>query len=246
MKKLMAALFTASLLIGSEGHALASEHFGELNLKAGCALNGKGDLNFEIITNAHSDYEGKSSISMDLDPVFSLTGEYLVPCSHFFQDKNVFKFGVGLSYLPSLNLKELNLPNDCRFSCLPIYFTLQANPFAHKLLRRIFIKGNIGYSLNLSNEQSVLDKLIRKASAFGQISKKHTGGSYYGLSAGYEFPAGIIIDVTYCVCKFDSEYTSTLLSSPDPAKLPSNASITMKTGYTVRLVALNVGYKFKI
>jgi hypothetical protein len=196
MKKLMAALFTASLLIGSEGHALASEHFGELNLKAGLQLNGKGDLSFEIITNPHSDYEGKGSISMDFDPGFALTGEYLIPCSHFPRGKNLFKFGLGISYLPSLKTKSKFL-GDWNISCLPIYFTLQANPFAHKLLHRIFIKGNIGYSLKLSNNKSAVDNSgVEDIFNFYSDPKSmmYPGRIYYELSTGYEFPFGITID----------------------------------------------------
>jgi hypothetical protein len=33
-----------------------------------------------------------------------------------------------------------------------------------------------------------------------------SGGIYYGLSARYEFPVGIIIDLAYCVYKFGLEY----------------------------------------
>jgi hypothetical protein len=223
MKKIVTALFAATLLIEGGIHALASDHFGELNLKAGCTLNVKGDVNSEL------DGE-RSSFDLNLldlfDHVFSFAVEYLIPCSHFFQDENLFKFGLGLSYLPSLKSK---LNHHLNFSCLPIYFTLQANPFMHsqdELLHRIFIKGNIGYSLNLSDDRSLIGE-------GKDVSHQHQGGIYYGLSAGYEFPVGIIIDLAYCVYKFGSHTSDTKNSKLD-------------LDYTVKVVALNVGYKFKV
>jgi hypothetical protein len=244
VKKIVIALFAASLLICiGKGHALASDHFGELNLKGGLILNGKGDVTFEMRNRTK---DSKFTMSSDLDHGFSFALEYLIPCSHFFQDENLFKFGLGLGYLPSLKIKEFkDAPNDFRLSCLPIYFTLQVNPFPsqHELLHRIFIKGNIGYSLNLSNDQILSDGIINKNKGIikllniAQISKRsNVGGIYYGLSAGYEFPVGIIIDLAYCVYNFGSE-----------CKYSSNiGDFDMNLGYTSQFVALTAGYKFKI
>ncbi|MDR2399574.1 MAG: hypothetical protein LBD61_04010 [Endomicrobium sp.] len=113
MKKIVITLFAASLLIYIvEWHALASDHFGELNLKGGLILNGKGDVTIE----ARNRTKYSDTISSDLDHGFSFALEYLIPCSHFFQDENLFKFGLGLGYLPSLKTKEFkDFPNDFAF-----------------------------------------------------------------------------------------------------------------------------------
>jgi hypothetical protein len=57
------------------------------------------------------------------------------------------------------------------------------------------------------------------------------------LSAGYEFPVGIIIDLAYCVYNFGSErkYSTSNIGDFD-----------MNLGYTSQFVALTAGYKFKI
>jgi hypothetical protein len=247
MKKIVTALFAVSLLIGMGGHALASDHFGELNLKAGCIINGKGDGDgsLKIVNNDNGRRMSTTmSMSEELEHNFSFAVEYLILSSHFFRDKNLFKFGLGLSYLPSLNIKKFEAPAGFRLSCLPIYFTLQVNPFMcsqDKVSHGVFIKGNIGYSLNLSNDQPLLDNFITSVLSkhIDPTSKKYQGGSYYGLSAGYEFPVGIIIDLAYCVHKFSSEYTYVVYN-------PVNATCTCKLDYTAKVIALNVGYKFKI
>ncbi|MDR2398876.1 MAG: hypothetical protein LBD61_00290 [Endomicrobium sp.] len=82
MKKIVAALFAASLLIvGGRVYALASDHFGELNLKGGVIIKGASD--FKLKYRIDNEQSG-GIISTDLDHGFSFALEYLIPCSHFF------------------------------------------------------------------------------------------------------------------------------------------------------------------
>jgi hypothetical protein len=234
-EKIVAALFAASLLIGGgrELYALASDHSGELNLKGGMILNGKGSN--IILKTKDSSSESKSSID-DFENGQYFVLEYLIPCSHFFQDqdKDLFKFGLGLGYLFHITPKKLDIPINWFIACSHIYFTLQVNPFPsqYELLHRLFIKGNIGYSFNVSSDKSILKPYV------DTILKKPTGGIYYGLSAGYEFPVGIIIDLAYCVCKFGSEYKCSIHDN--------GKKVDMEIDYTAQVITLTIGYKFKI
>jgi hypothetical protein len=67
--------------------ALASDNFGELNVKAGVNLSTK----FES--------KGDGPLSTNLKPCVSFAGEYLIPAEHLVSSLDFLKFGVGLKYL---------------------------------------------------------------------------------------------------------------------------------------------------
>ena len=115
-------LILVGLLVGGAmSVALASDNFGELNIKAGLNLTSMKRLDFlrEQIIDAEK-----------LNPSVSLCGEYLISGERLVSNLNFLKIGLGLKYLfPSkFKIKNTSIP-DFKLSFLPIYFTLQANPF---------------------------------------------------------------------------------------------------------------------
>jgi hypothetical protein len=98
MKRFKAVyLVLAGLLVsGAMSVALASDNFGELNIKAGLNLSTKfkGELN-----------NGEPSIA-NLKPGVSFAGEYLILAEHLVSSLDFLKFGVGLKYLLPTELKN--------------------------------------------------------------------------------------------------------------------------------------------
>jgi hypothetical protein len=148
-----------------------------------------------------------------------LTGEYLIPFKYFYKHSSL-KFGVGLSYVfpkyydfgdDGFLVSDSNLVFSYEY--IPIYFTVQA-PL--KDLGGLFVKSNIGYNAFF---------VVRSLDSSELDSKK--AGIYYGLSLGYEFPKGFIVDVEYNVYKGEIK-----------------SGIKMDSMYSN--ITCNVGYKFKI
>jgi hypothetical protein len=63
-------------------------------------------------------------------------------------------------------------------------------------------------------------------------SKDSTGGIYYGIGAGYEFPIGLIAGLSYDTYVSQTKY--------------SEAGEWLKMDYTYHIITLNVGYKIKL
>lgn len=218
-------LVLVGLLIGGAmSSALASDNFGELNVKAGVnlctGLNLKStDTNFE---DDKSEFVSK--------PCASFAGEFLIPAEHLVSSLDFLKFGVGLKYLTSAKTIPVIVVDErpLKLSYLPIYFTLQINPFVRsneESLKGLFVKGDIGYNAYFSSN-------LKKAyEAYNNGKDKR--GLYYAFGAGYEFPFGVVFDITYGVYKSSIEWNS-------------NDSESYKRKLTNSCVSLNVGYKFKI
>jgi hypothetical protein len=206
MKRFKAVyLVLVGLLVGGAmSSALASDNFGELNVKAG--------LNLTTVMKAK--YGGEASTAK-LKPCPSLNVEYLLTLGCFSQSLDFLKCGLGLGYLVPTKIDKA--ASNTKISYFPIYFTLQFNPLTRandEYLKGIFVKGNIGYNAYFSSD-------LKNA--------KDTGGLYYAIGAGYEFPFGALIELMY------SEYDSS-----------SKFDDGSKTNFTYSCVGLNVGYKFKI
>jgi hypothetical protein len=232
MKRILVALLLAvSLLIG-QGAALAADHFGELNVKAGLNLTDTMKIGADVV-----------SVRTKLDPCISLGGEYLIPAEHFSSSLDFFKFGVGLKCLFPTKPKVRG--GETEFSYLPIYFTLQANPFVKsdkECLKGIFVKGDIGYNAYFS---SCCPKSRSEMGVFSRSGSQETleddGGLYYAFGAGYEFPFGLVVDITYGTYKSSTKATATDVISGvlQPYRI-------LRCDYTYSCVGLNIGYKFKI
>jgi hypothetical protein len=229
MKRFKAVyLVLVGLLIGGAmSSALASDNFGELNVKAG--LN----LSTEFKTG-----QGDVSFSDNLKPCVSFAGEYLIPAEHLVSSLDFLKFGVGLKYLLPTQIETDSLTingKSAKFSYLPIYFTLQINPFVksnEEYLKWLFVKGDIGYNAYFSsNFKEVFEQE-------GISSIKDKGGLYYAFGAGCEFPFGLTLDIMYGIYK--STIEGSILNEE------TGLARKDKKDLTYGCVSLNVGYKFKI
>ena len=198
MKKLVFALVTAIFISGAAFAASGSN--GEINVKAGLYPFGGFTLEDEVMPNVYMNQKVVLEVS------FSFAAEYLYPLN------DIFKVGVGLEY--SLGMVPKNKTTslgDWKYTALPIYATVQTNPFIEK---EIFIKGNIGYVASPNVENAPDDAL--------------DGGLYWAVAAGYEFPIGLIVELSYSVQNAKTDYFTGIDSL-----------------YFTRC-GINVGYKFKI
>jgi hypothetical protein len=110
---------------------------------------------------------------------------------------------------------------------------LQINPFVksnEEYLKGLFVKGDIGYSAYSSSNFKELN-----TSPESSINIKDKGGLYYAFGAGYEFPCGLVFDITYGIYKSSVEISENM-ENIDKVKID----------FTYSCVGLNVGYKFKI
>ncbi|MDR1434319.1 outer membrane beta-barrel protein [Candidatus Endomicrobiellum devescovinae] len=192
MKRIRAVLLViVGLLVGrAMSVALASDNFGELNIKAG--LNLTSLKRMDLLRSQKFDAE-------KLNPSGSLCGEYLISGERLVSNLNFLKIGLGLKYLfPSeFKIKNTSIP-DFKLSFLPIYFTLQANPFIksnNEGLKGMFVKGDIGYNAYFSQNVKEIGNNDGNIVQF----KKSKGGLYYAFGAGYEFPSGLVFDITYSI-----------------------------------------------
>jgi hypothetical protein len=69
-------------------------------------------------------------------------------------------------------------------------------------------------------------------------SVKDKGGLYSAFGTGYEFPFGLVFDITYGIYKSSIEFSV--------SDNPEIGSGKKKCDLTYSCVGLNVGYKFKI
>jgi hypothetical protein len=226
MKRVVAAL----LIINMVTVAFSDDNFGELNVEAGLQFVEKMNVNYKNPERDQKDetYYLKSGVI--------LTAEYLICCEYFSESVESLKFGAGLSYLLPRNVDKKD--TNISVSCFPVYFTLQANPFigAHnKVFHGIFVKGNFGYNILFDFE----DKDLINKYKIGKDEIDKNGGLYYGISLGYEFPFGLIIDLGYHV------YSGNV-------KIEHYEATSERSGYFANddikrsNATLNIGYKFKI
>ncbi|MDR0398391.1 MAG: porin family protein [Endomicrobium sp.] len=226
MKRIRVVLLVIVCLLvgGAMSVALASDNFGELNIKAG--LNLTSLKRIDLLRSQKFDAE-------KLNPCVSLCGEYLISGERLVSNLNFLKIGLGLKYLfPSeFKIKNISIP-DFKLSFLPVYFTLQANPFIksnNEVLKGMFVKGAIGYNAYFSQNVKEITPIQ---------FKKSKGGLYYAFGAGYEFPfpLGLVFDITYSIYNSSIE---TILKY-------EGHTIEKESDFSYSCVGLNVGYKFKI
>ncbi|MCL2484678.1 MAG: porin family protein [Endomicrobia bacterium] len=173
---------------------------------AGTAFAAEGDSFIHI--RAGVDPIGTLEVgsqSGDMKLGITLSGEYLR------QVNDIFSFGVGAEYLIGREIDNSN--NNTKLSYLPIYVTVKANPIF--TLKEVFVKANLGYNI-----------LFGVTDLSSSVDTK--GGLYYGLAAGYEFPSGLTLDVSYGVYETGLKY----------------GPITVDYSYSK--VGINLGYKFKV
>ncbi|MDR2437015.1 MAG: hypothetical protein LBD17_02980 [Endomicrobium sp.] len=231
MKRVVVVLFVVSMFIVVSRDLASSyysfygfyDNFGELNVKIGGHFFGKMNANYK-----NPDFNDRNGVR-DSDIGVTFTGEYLISCAHLLGDIEILKLGAGFSYLLPTDINTSNSNYSCSY--LPIYFTLQVNPFINSFdeyLHGIFVKGNIGYNVLFDF----------KAGNLPNCKFDNSGGIYYSFSTGYEVPFGVIIDLGY------NGYTSTSkVSEYNSAGIIGNKE-SIDLAYSN--ITLSVGYKFKI
>ena len=185
---------------------------GEVNVGLGLALG--GTVKVDRSMSAGLGPSESNSESAQIGGI-SLYGEYL------YLINDIIKVGGGLQYLIEREVADASGESP-KFSYLPIYLTVQVNPIS--TAKEIFLKGNIGYSLLFT------DSVVM---GYGPgVDRDEKGGLYYGISAGYEFPFGLVASVSYDVYSSETKYS-----------IGGNYD---KFEYTYSIIGLNAGYKFKI
>jgi len=199
----MKKVFLALVAIAVMSCIAFAEGKGEINVKASLAPFGA------LVLQEEMEYNTRMKTIVDTKVSFGFAGEYLYGLDDF------VKVGAGLEYTLGIKPKNTDFAgDDYTMSVLPIYASLQINPVSSN--KEIFIKGNIGY---------VADVFMDTEEGFNEGID---GAVYWSVGAGYEFPFGLIAEISY------SRYN---LTSDD---IPSGGSAY------VDKYAINLGYKIKI
>jgi hypothetical protein len=193
--------------------------YSELNVKAG--VDTFGALSFLNKGNGG----GRNT-----DIGYSAAAEYLYPVS------GIIKIGLGAEYLFSRETKEELLDDDdtmgqlwssYEFNYMPVYLTAKIS--LEETLEGLYLKGNIGYNV-LHDLQ--LKSTLNGHSLTSDFGSDHSGGIYFALGAGYEFPFGLLFDVMY-------SYYSDSFKFDVYSDIINGRSVYTKLGF-------NIGYKLDI
>jgi hypothetical protein len=219
-------IITASFVTAQEenaGFSLAGGKFGQVNIKAGI------DLESTIRGYYEDEMQGVDIVDNEVqnsDLGFTLTAEYLSPLLF-----NIFKGGIGVQYAfprkswagdgPDYQT-TFERPREA-FSFLPVYAALQLHPV--KSFQELFLRGNIGYVLCLSQDQ--------KPEVSGVTKKPTEGGLYWGVAAGFEFSWGLIAECSYSYNYWKGVIAQT--GQPDINLDFSYGKIGISLGYKIRL-----------
>ena len=152
---------------------------------------------------------GSYSSSRDVNNSVTLSGDYLRNINQFVKIGGGFEFVIPRTYEKSTG------DTTGAFLFMPLYFTVQVNPLP--MAPEVFVKGNIGYN-------------ILFAQADLESGASTNCKMYYAASAGYEFPFGLLFDLTYAVYQAKEEWST----------------YYYKYSYdlTYTRVGVNIGYKF--
>ncbi|MDR1941638.1 MAG: hypothetical protein LBQ47_04870 [Endomicrobium sp.] len=143
------------------------------------------------------------------------------------------KIGGGLQYLAP---RKLDADNSPKFSWLPIYATVQVNPI--KAAPEVYFKGDIGYNIIADDDFEYTTEDYDSNIVKGDTERK--GGLYWALGAGYEFPFGLVLDLSYGFYYSTTEVKYQYDFLGDVAR----EEHTFDNAYSK--LTLSVGYKFKI
>ena len=163
---------------------------------AGAAF-AEGEINVKLGLDVAGEASYSRGGSVDINTGVNVQGEYLAVAT------DILKAGGGLQYLLPRN--QDGVSGDHGVSFLPIYATVEVNPI--KPAKEVFFKANLGYGLAIPEGDGDTES-----------------GLYYAIGAGYNFPFGLILDISY-------------------------AWHTITSGdadFTYSKIGLNAGWKFKI
>ena len=179
------------------------------------------DLNARIGAGLINSFSFSNSYvrgAADADIDFNTSIEYL------FKINDMFRIGQGIEF--AIGTKDKN--DSVQALNIPFYVSLECHPF--KEAEEIFFRGNIGYTY-FNFDRYIGNKTVTVHTEY--ISK---GGIYYALGAGYAFKFGLIVDLTY------GFYHGTFYEK----NIYTGTQLYPAIDTTVRRLALNAGYKFKI
>jgi hypothetical protein len=248
MKKLILAIFVLAFF---EVYSFAWQA-GEINLKVSAdwgAIDTEEKWYAEVF-NTLIPAQGKFTDTKETKIGVVISAEYLQPV---IDGPIKLKMGFGAQYLlPRQTQEDFKIvPYDftafgqrykadavkyegVKFSWIPVYFTVQVNPIPYAAL---FVKTNIGYNVYFNADSPDTDDKT-------DISVEKTNGAYWGLSTGYEFDSGLILEVGYDVYFSEAKYSWTY-TGLDELHTPYIARGTYKYQYYGKF-SLTAGYKFKL
>jgi hypothetical protein len=226
MRIFLVILLIINITVLFVDYCIACDNWREFNVKVGFQFAGKIKIEYK---NPDPDEKDET---LNLNSGFIFSGEFLIPCEYFSESVENFKFGMGFSYLFPRDYKR---NANVSISYFPVYFTLQVNPFIgvqNKVFHGIFLKGNVGYNFLFDFK----DKGLYNNS---KIDK--TGGLYYAFSEGYEFPFGLVIDLSYTVYR-----GSIKILHYNDTSASGGGNYFANDDLIYRDVTFNIGYKFKV
>jgi len=156
---------------------------------SGAAL---AEFNLRLTLDTPGTFTMKGTNSIDYDVDFSATfsGDFMKRVAGQY-----LKLGGGFEIPSPRKFSYKSHSSNDPIWYLPLYFSVQTNPVPNAGL---FFKLNIGYNLFFLNTN--WDASYRS-------NFSYNGGLYYAFAAGYEFPFGLIADVTYAVYNGTLKYT---------------------------------------
>jgi hypothetical protein len=201
------------------------------------------DREGSAIISHHYQHNGTGSQSLDLKSGITMGGEYLYPLF------SRLKVGGGMQYFLARNTTaDLNGGNSdvlgkVDVAYLPLYATIQVNPFAGAW----YLKTNFGYNIysksKLSGGGISLDHYDEgttvEKKGFGEDS--HKSGSYIGIMTGWEIISSrIIIELGYEVYESKTEYSWNYYDgygnfSRGDATIKGMTRIYLALGYKIKL-----------
>jgi hypothetical protein len=155
------------------------------------------------------------STKFDVASGFTISGDYLRRIIPAVGIGGGFEIPIPRTY------KDHGYEYDDAFWFLPLYLTVQGNPIPP--VPELFVKANIGYNVVYLDSNYDLSG----------HDNTWTGGVYYAFTAGYEFPFGLLFDVTYAVYNGEIKQVSNYYPYPEA-----------KADVTYTRFGINIGYKF--
>jgi len=177
--------------------------FAEFNMRVSIDTPGTYTAKKNNVTKAY-DFDSYVSATFSGDYMKRVAGQYL-------------SLGGGFE-ISIPKVYEYTKIDDEAFWFLPVYFSIQTNPIPDIGL---FLKANLGYNV-----------IFLDSAYSNHYSVTFKGGLYYALAAGYEFPFGLIADITYAVYNGTAESKYSLLSP------------VYERDYVYTRIAASIGYKF--
>jgi hypothetical protein len=233
-RKFLAVFLSLSLPYGEMSSA-----FGSLNLKTSLDLCTSfkitgAEMLPEVTFNNCKYFKEASKCK----PGVSVAAEYMIDGSKIIPALEPLTFGLGIKYLTRRRGDDGGIWDEgAALSCLPVYLVFQLNPFLQlDGLKKFYLKFDIGWiaSVNL-NLKPQIEADLKEDKIDGNASELNYG-LYRAISLGYEFPFGLIFELSYNLYPLSF---GQLCSEYDEIN-----SYMIHLDYSV--LGINIGYKLNI